>query len=35
MLEASDVCGMIAFLLSDKAKFITGQTLVVADGWGL
>ncbi|WP_270983173.1 oxidoreductase [Campylobacter helveticus] len=35
MLEASDVCGTIAFLLSDKAKFITGQTLVVADGWGL
>ncbi|MBS4240925.1 flagellin modification protein PtmA [Campylobacter vulpis] len=35
MLEAGDVCGMIAFLLSDKAKFITGQTLVVADGWGL
>lgn len=35
MLEASDVCGSIAFLLSDKAKFITGQTLVVADGWGL
>lgn len=35
MLEASDVCGTIAFLLSDKAKFITGQTIVVADGWGL
>ncbi|MCR2102456.1 oxidoreductase [Campylobacter upsaliensis] len=35
MLEASDVCGSIAFLLSDGAKFITGQTLVVADGWGL
>lgn len=35
MLEASDVCGSIAFLLSDGAKFITGQTIVVADGWGL
>lgn len=35
MLEASDVCGTIAFLLSDKAKFIIGQTIVVADGWGL
>ncbi|EEU7814240.1 SDR family oxidoreductase [Campylobacter upsaliensis] len=35
MLEASDVCGSIAFLLSDGAKFITGQTIIVADGWGL
>lgn len=35
MLEASDVCGALVFLLSDESSFITGQTLVVSDGWGL
>ncbi|TQR33813.1 flagellin modification protein A [Campylobacter sp. MIT 99-7217] len=35
MLEAHDVCGALVFLLSDESKFITGQSLVVADGWGL
>ena len=35
MLEAGDVCGTLVFLLSDLSKFINGQTLVVADGWGL
>ncbi|HDZ5066289.1 TPA: SDR family oxidoreductase [Campylobacter jejuni] len=35
MLDADDVCGTLVFLLSDESKFITGQTLVVADGWGL
>lgn len=35
MLEAADICGTLAFLLSDESKFITGQTLVVADGWGI
>lgn len=35
MLEASDLCGTLVFLLSDASKFITGQTLVVSDGWGL
>lgn len=35
MLEARDVCGTLVFLLSDLSKFINGQTLVVADGWGL
>lgn len=35
MLEASDVCGALVFLLSDLSEFITGQSLVVADGWGL
>lgn len=35
MLDADDVCGALVFLLSDESSFITGQTLVVADGWGL
>lgn len=35
MLEARDVCGAAVFLLSDESRFITGQTLVVDDGWGL
>ena len=35
MLDADDICGTLVFLLSDESKFITGQTLVVDDGWGL
>ncbi|KGI55419.1 flagellin modification protein PtmA [Campylobacter sp. MIT 97-5078] len=35
MLEAKDISGTIAFLLSDESKFMTGTNLIVADGWGL
>ncbi|MEL1110545.1 flagellin modification protein PtmA, partial [Campylobacter jejuni] len=35
MLDAEDICGTLVFLLSDESKFVTGQTLVVDDGWGL
>ena len=35
MLEASDVCGVLVFLLSDLSQFINGQVIVVDDGWGL
>ncbi|AJC88148.1 glucosamine-6-P synthase, glutaminase subunit PtmA [Campylobacter insulaenigrae] len=35
MLEADDVCGILLFLISDYSKFITGQTMIVDDGWGL
>ncbi|QOR00879.1 flagellin modification protein PtmA [Campylobacter sp. 2014D-0216] len=35
MLDANDVCGTLLFLMSDYSRFITGQTIVVDDGWGL
>ena len=35
MLDAGDVAGALMFLLSDDAKFITGQTLTVDDGFTL
>lgn len=35
MLEPGDVCGTAVFLLSDLSMQMTGQTLVVDDGWGL
>lgn len=35
MLEADDVSKAAIFLLSDFAAAITGQTLVVDDGWGI
>lgn len=35
MLDGLDICGAICFLLSDLSAFITGQVLLVDDGWGL
>lgn len=35
MLDANDICGTLLFLISDHSKFITGQTIIVDDGWGL
>lgn len=35
MLEAEDVVGAFIFLLSDLSRYITGQNIVVDDGWSL
>jgi len=35
MLDAGDMCGPLIFLLSDDAKFINGQNLIVDDGFSL
>lgn len=35
LLDAEDVAGSIEFLLSDRSKFISGQNLIVDDGWTL
>ena len=35
MLDAQDIVGAILFLLSEQSSFITGQNIVVDDGWSL
>lgn len=35
MLEPTDVVGAIRFLLSGEARYITGQNIIVDDGWSL
>ena len=35
MLDAQDVVGALMFLLSDKSTFITGQNIIIDDGWSL
>lgn len=35
MLDPADVAGVLMFLLSDAAAFMTGQNLIVDDGWSL
>lgn len=35
LLDPSDVANPLIFLLSDQSKFITGQNLIVDDGWSL
>ncbi|MCF8003016.1 MAG: SDR family oxidoreductase [Chromatiaceae bacterium] len=35
MLDAADVAGTLVFLLSEQSRYITGQTIVVDDGWSL
>lgn len=35
MLQAEDVCGPVIFLLSDLARYVNGQNIVVDDGFTL
>jgi NAD(P)-dependent dehydrogenase (short-subunit alcohol dehydrogenase family) len=35
MLDAKDVVGALMFLLSDESRFVTGQNLIVDDGFSL
>lgn len=35
MGEPKDIAGAVAFLASDKASYITGQTIIVDGGWTL
>jgi NAD(P)-dependent dehydrogenase (short-subunit alcohol dehydrogenase family) len=35
LLASEDIAGAICFLLGDESKFITGQNIVVDDGWSL
>ncbi|WP_031571389.1 oxidoreductase [Rheinheimera texasensis] len=35
MLKPADICGAIAFLLSDDSKYMQGQNLIVDDGFTL
>jgi NAD(P)-dependent dehydrogenase (short-subunit alcohol dehydrogenase family) len=35
LLDGEDISKLILFLLSDKSKYITGQNLVIDDGWSL
>jgi NAD(P)-dependent dehydrogenase (short-subunit alcohol dehydrogenase family) len=35
MLDPSDICGALIFLLSDYSEFINGQNIIVDDGFCL
>lgn len=35
MLDAQDVVGAFIFLLSDLSRYVTGQNIIVDDGWSL
>jgi len=35
MLDPKDINGALVFLLSDNSKYITGQAIVIDDGWSL
>lgn len=35
MLDSSDLTGALLYLLSDSSKYVTGQNLIIDDGFGL
>ncbi|EGV27984.1 flagellin modification protein A [Thiorhodococcus drewsii AZ1] len=35
MLDAEDVVGALLFLLSDHTQYLTGQNIIIDDGWSL
>ena len=35
MLDAEDLVGTALYLLSDQSRFVTGQNIIVDDGWSL
>lgn len=35
MLDAEDVVGSVLYLLSDHSRYVTGQNIIVDDGWSL
>lgn len=35
MLDATDITGALMFLLSDQSKYISGQNIIIDDGWSL
>ena len=35
LLDGRDISKLIVFLLSDESKYISGQNLVIDDGWTL
>jgi len=35
MLDADDLVGTVLYLLSDQSRYVTGQNLIIDDGWSL
>lgn len=35
MLDADDLVGTLLFLLSDQSRYVTGQNIIIDDGWSL
>ena len=35
LLNGEDISKVISFLISDESKYITGQNLIIDDGWSL